>query len=48
MATAQQILLKYVCPSLGSFIAIIMFISPMRAVYRVRKQERLGVRGTVA
>jgi hypothetical protein len=40
-----DIVLKYVCPSLGSAIALVMWFSPMRDVLNVNRSKELGVSG---
>lgn len=44
MGDAADIITKFVAPTLGVIMANCMFLTPMKAVLRVRKEERLGVR----
>lgn len=44
MSTVEDIFLKWVFPLLGGIIGTIMFMSPMKAVLRARKERDIGVR----
>ena len=34
---------KYVAPSVGSVLGVIMLLSPIKAVWQIRKTQKLGV-----
>jgi len=41
--SAQEILLKHVCPGVGAGVALVLFASPFPAVWRCNKAKCLGV-----
>jgi len=44
----QAVFLKHVCPGVGAVIALLLFMSPLKAVLEVNRAKQLGVRKRAA
>lgn len=44
MSSVEDIFLKWVFPLLGGIVGTLMFMAPMKAVLRARRERELGVR----